>query len=224
MEKDLIKEQYKNKIKIIPDAINTKDAKEITDFIDKYQSDETKFRGNIGYAHKKGMGYRAVFPDNKAPNLFKEIESVLTKYSNFFIEQCKSFYKNKKIYFYGYSITRLEPGIQLRLHQDIHESVHGEPNKLAYSASLYLNDGYDGGNIVFLNDFKSDVDFPLYEEVLNGFMHHQKKHEMVLFQADLWHATDLLKGGTRDALIFWATTNKEHEFKGFDSDFVWNPL
>jgi hypothetical protein len=224
MEKDLIKKQYKNKIKIIPDAINTKDAKEITDFIDKYQSDKTKFNEKIGFAHKKGVGYRAIFPDRKAPNLFKEIEDVLTKYSNFFIEQCKNFYKNENIYFYGYSITRLEPGIQLRLHQDIHESKHGEIIKLSHSASLYLNDGYDGGDIVFLNDFKSNEDFPLYEDVLDGFVYDQKKHEMVIFPAELWHATDLLKNGTRDALIFWATSNKEHEFKGFDSDFVWNPL
>jgi predicted 2-oxoglutarate/Fe(II)-dependent dioxygenase YbiX len=113
----------------------------------------------------------------------------------------------------------LSKDIQLRIHQDEHNTF----SKLSYSAVMYLNDNYEGGEICFLKDFSSDFDFPLYEKEMNGLEYKPDKGDLVIFKSDTWHGGTKIENGNRYSIIFWSTEQEEYQFKGFDSDNVWSP-
>ena len=220
-----------NDVKIINNFLDEEDIVFLTKYIDKNYLDTEKFRQRTGIAFGKGLAFRAVFPDEKPASMFKELETVLNKYSYKFIEECKLFFPDQgDIFFQGFSVTRLSEDIQLRIHSDVH---YGLKDFLVYSGIFYLNDDYEGGEIAFLDNYDitekdyvphpvtgEKVLFPLYEDHLGGFVYKPKRGDLVIFPSLKYHGGKVISGGHRDSIILWATLNKSYEFEGFDSDRV----
>lgn len=206
-------------VHIVNNFITEKDADFFINYIDKNCDNELLFRKRIGVAHKKGLAFRAVFPDEKPPTRFKNIEKEITKYANLFINEIEKISLNKN-YFYGVSITRLSKDIQLRIHKDVHNTI----TSLSYSGVLYLNDNYLGGEIAFLDKFKPESIFPLYEKEMGGFCYKPKFGDLVIFPSDKWHGGTRVEDGYRYSIIFWSTENENYKFKGFDSEIVWDEV
>lgn len=205
-------------ISVVENFINEKDLRFFIEYIDNNCENPDLFVKRTGAAHKKGNAYRAIFPDAMPATLYKEIENKVLEYAEKFLKELEKITKNKN-YFYGISITKLSKDIQLRIHQDEHNTF----SKLSYSAVMYLNDNYEGGEICFLKDFSSDFDFPLYEKEMNGLEYKPDKGDLVIFKSDTWHGGTKIENGNRYSIIFWSTEQEEYQFKGFDSDNVWSP-
>jgi hypothetical protein len=206
-----------DKLKMIKDFISEEDAKFFINWIDENSSDKSKFRHRIGIAFNKGLAVRAVFPDEKPATLFKDIEGICMKYANKFMENQSSHLPSDETqYFYGFSLTKLSKDIQLRIHQD----AHGDFPSLSYSGVLYLNDDYEGGEAAFLEEFTSESSFPLYENSMGGVCIKPEANSLSLFPSGLWHGGKRITSGNKYAIIFWATSDKEKAFEGFDSDRI----
>lgn len=208
-----------NDITIINNFIPEKDAKFFIDYANSNCENENLFRKRVGVAYGKGLAYRAVFPDEKPAILYKEIEDKIIFYSNLFINEIKKI-TDVENFFYGVSITKLSEDIHFRIHKDVHNTL----TDLKYSGVLYLNDNYDGGEIVFLEDFTPTSNFPLYDKSMNGFCYKPTSGDMVIFPSNKWHGGTRISNGDRYSIIFWSTENEEYRFKGFDSDIVWNQV
>jgi hypothetical protein len=199
-------------VKIIKNFINDSDIKIYTDYIDKYKDTES-FRKNAGKLNGLGVAYRAAIPEEKSVLEHTEILPITKKYSELFIEECnKKFNDDRKLYFYGTSITRLSEEIQLRIHQDIHD----EGDHISYSGVIYLNRDYTGGDILFFNDFppQSRDDFTVYsEDMKDAFIYNQQAGDLVMFHPHVWHGSTKVSGGWRDAIVLWCTSDKDYECK-----------
>jgi hypothetical protein len=204
-------------LKLFNNFIEKEDIDFLIKWIDNNCNDQKKFRHRVGIAFDKGLAVRAIFPDEKPPSMFKDLKDVITKASNKFMEiQKEHMNDGKDHYFYGVSITKLSKDIQLRMHQD----VHNDFSTLSYSAVLYLNDNYEGGEACFLKDFVPFSDFPLYDDSMNGITFKPSAGDLSIFPSDLWHGGKRVVNGDRYSIIFWSTTEKEYEFAGFDSNKV----
>lgn len=217
-------------VKIVNNFISKEDIDVFTKYIDDNWQDENKFRHRVGLAFNKGLALRAVFPDEKPASLFKELEEIVSRNSEKFLNLSKELFSDEReVYFYGVSLTRLSKDIQIRIHTDIHNDF----TDLLYSGVIYLNDNYVGGEIAFLDDYtgreedarydhsKSEkIDFPLYEDSLGGLCYKPKSGDIVIFPANKFHGGKVVTEGTRDAIVFWSTLEKEYAFEGFDSDRI----
>lgn len=204
-------------LKVFNDFIEKKDIDFLIKWIDENAHDEQKFRHRVGVAFNKGLAVRAIFPDEKPPFLFKELEDVITRCSNKFMKiQNEHMNDGKNHYFYGVSITKLSKDVQLRVHQD----VHNDFSTLSYSGVLYLNDNYKDGEVSFLKNFVPFSNFPLYDDSMGGVLFKPKSGDFSIFPANLWHGGKKISDGDRYSIIFWSTTDKEYEFAGFDSHKV----
>lgn len=206
-----------NDIVIINNFISDHDIKFFIDYIDKNCKNENLFRKRIGVAYGKGVAYRAIFPDEKPATLYKEIENKISFYSDLFLKEIKKI-TNTKNYFYGVSITKLSEDIHFRIHKDVHNTL----TSLKYSGVLYLNDNYNGGEISFLEEFNPTSNFPLYDKSMGGFCYKPTSKDMVIFPSNKWHGGTKVSDGDRYSIIFWSTEDEKYQFKGFDSDVVWD--
>ena len=77
-------------IKLINNFISKEDSLFLIDWIDNNSHDDLKFKSRVGIAANKGWASRAIFPDQKPPSLFKDLEPIVNKYSQKFIETVKS--------------------------------------------------------------------------------------------------------------------------------------
>ena len=204
------------------DFIEKDDCDFLIKWIDNNFENENLFRKRIGVAHGEGAAYRAVFPDEKPATLFKDLEIWTDKYSEKFKKLVKENYEIENPFFYGVSITKLTEGIQLRIHKDIHNTY----SNLTYSCVAVLNDDYEGGEMVFVDneiDLVRDQEmqhFPLPKEWMDSLKVTPKSGGAVLFKADQLHGGEKITSGNRYAVIFWIVAEEENKFKGFDSDFV----
>lgn len=217
-------------VKIVNNFISNEDIKTFTKYIDDNWQNDILFRRRIGLALNKGVASRASFPDEKPATLFKDLEDIVSRNAENFISLAKDIFDyNGEIYFYGVSITRLTKDIQLRIHKDINDNF----TELLYSGVVYLNDDYEGGEIAFLDKYESREEdmkfdpsksemfhFPLYDDSLEGFSYKPKSGDMVIFPSNKLHGGKIVTEGTRDAIVFWSTTEKKYEFQGFDSDRI----
>lgn len=209
----------KNDVIILNDFISSKDSLFFIKYIDDNCENEKLFRKRTGVAYNKGLAYRAVFPDEKPPFLYKQLESEIYKYSKLFIDEVNKI-SDKENFFYGVSITRLSEDIHFRIHKDVHNTL----TSLSYSGVLYLNDDYDGGEISFLDEFYPTSSFPLYDKSMGGFCYKPKSGDMVIFPSDKWHGGTKVVGANRYSIIFWSTEDINYQFQGFDSEIVWDKV
>jgi hypothetical protein len=199
-------------VKIFSNFINEEDIKVYRDYIDKYK-DTDSFRMNPSKLNGLGSAYRAVFPEEKKVEQHKEILPITKKYSDMFIQKCKeSFGDDRDLYFYGTSITRLSSEVQLRIHKDIHDSG----DHISYSGVMYLNDDYEGGSILFLEEYPEYEQhvYTYYDESMSdAFIYNQKAGDLVIFHPHQLHGSTKVESGWRDAIVLWCTSNKESECK-----------
>jgi hypothetical protein len=204
-------------VKILNNFIDQTDIDFLINWIDINAHDENKFRHRVGLAFNKGLAVRAVFPDERPPNIFKDLEDVITRCADKFLQiQDEHLNDGKKHYFYGVSLTKLSKDIQLRIHQD----VHNDFSTLSYSGVLYLNDNYEGGEASFLKEFIPLSDFPLYDDSMGGICFKPKAGDFSIFPSDMWHGGKQVVHGDRYAIVFWSTTDEQYAFAGFNSDKV----
>lgn len=204
---------------IIDNFISKDDSKFLIDYIDKNSNDADRFRQNVGIAFDKGLATRAIFPDEKPPVLFKDLEWIIDKYSKKFMSLCESNFKiDHPNYFYGVSLSKLSEDVQLRIHRDIHNDF----SSLSYTSVVYLNDDYEGGEAAFLEDFVPVVEFPLYADHMGGLCFKPASGQASLFKSSQWHGGKKITKGNKYALILWATPDIEYQFEGFSSTRVLN--
>jgi len=212
-------------IKIFNNFIEKEDCEFIINWIDKNADDKLRFKHRVGVAKNKGLAVRAIFPDERPPSLYKDIEKFIYKYSDKFINYVKENYDiDEDLYFYGVSITRLSEDIQLRIHKDIHNSF----SSLTWSCVIYLNDDYEDGEVVFVKELDKDIftpsefepDFYLYKDNSGGFIYKPKALDAIIFPADQWHGGRPITKGNKYSIILWLVKEKEYSFEGFQSDRV----
>ena len=63
-------------IKIFSNTITKEDVDVISKFIDKHKMNKSMFKKKIGVAHKRGIAYRATFPDQRSSKLLIHIKRV----------------------------------------------------------------------------------------------------------------------------------------------------
>lgn len=197
-------------IKIFPNYVSEEDIQTLKSWIeDNYQNEEL-FRPQLGAAHGYGYAYRSVVPLEKDEELYpSNILDIMFGYGKGFLEEVRKHFKHDgELYLEGFSFTRLEEGIQLRLHIDKHGM---SPTK--YSGMLYLNDDFEDGEIVFVDEHTPITDFDLYTDGSPGIVHSPSPGEMVIFRSRQWHASRKVRGNPRYAIVIWATTSKRFAFR-----------
>ena len=196
-------------IKVIPNFVSPEDIQKLISYIDKNCENGDLFRKNIGVAHSEGLAYRSIFPAEKDyKNHAPEIVDMLIRYTKLFIEEARSYYKYVgPLYIENISITKLTDGIQLRIHRDKHNAIPP-----IYSGMLYLNNDFEGGEVVFLDSHTPKTDFDIYTDDMGGLVHRPSPGELVIFESKTWHGSRKVSKSTRYAIALWATTDKEHSF------------
>ena len=200
-------------IKVIPNTVSKEDIQTLIAYIDDNCENPDIFRKQSGIAHKEGLAYRSIFPMEKDPDIYdKKVLDILAKYSKIFIDEAKRHYEyDKPLYMEAVSLTKLTPGIQLRIHRDIHNLT-----PTVFSGMLYLNDDFEGGEIVFLDEYTRESGFDLYKEDGTGLIHPPAAGELVIFKASQFHGSRKVQGKTRYAIALWSTSSRMLSFKGFD--------
>jgi len=193
-------------LQITPNFISPEDSQTFSNYItkNKYSS---RFDTHTGLAHGRGEATRAIIPEKSDPKLHYELKEIIDKYANLFMDKVSNLYSDES-YFYGLSITRLTPGVQLRIHQDIHTS----DANLNHSAVMYLNDDWEGGEITFLDEFTPVSRFDIYTDDMNGYVYKPSAGDLYLFPANAWHGGREITAGQRDAIVLWSTSSKDNEF------------
>ncbi len=197
-------------IKIFPNFVSEEDIQTLKSWIeDNYQNEEL-FRPQLGAAHGYGYAYRSVVPLERKESLYPpHILNIMFGYAKVFLKEVKDHFKyDKELYLEGFSFTRLEEGIQLRLHVDKHGMT-----PTMFSGMLYLNDDFEDGEIVFVDEHTPIGDFDLYEDGSPGLVHSPAPGEMVIFRSRQWHASRKVRGNPRYAIVIWATPSKTFAFK-----------
>jgi hypothetical protein len=201
-------------IKVIPNTVSKEDIQTLISYIEDNCENPDIFRKQPGVAHEEGLAYRSIFPMEKNPDIYdKKVLDILAKYAKVFIDEAKRYYEyDKPLYLEGISLTKLTPGIQLRIHKDIHGLT-----PTVFSGMLYLNDDFEDGEIVFLDEHIKETDFDLYKEDGSGLIHPPASGELVIFKASQFHGSRKVQGKARYAIALWSTSSKKLSFKGFDS-------
>lgn len=197
-------------IKVIPNFVSPEDVQTLISYIDQNCEDPNIFRKQTGRAHNEGLAYRSIFPIEKSHTVHDpKILSMLVDYANKFIQEAKKHYDyDGDVYIEGISLTKLTDGIQLRIHKD----KHGIYPSL-YSGMLYLNDDFEGGEIVFLDEYTPKTDFDIYTSDMGGLVHSPSPGELVIFQGGTWHGSNKVSTSPRYAIALWSITEKDFSFK-----------
>jgi hypothetical protein len=193
-------------IKIINNFISDSEAREWVDYIDKHCEDPKIFTKHIGQAYDRGDVYRSNVPNDFAPSvhpkpLMEKLYDYARRAETVFREYYK--YNGKPLYIEGISLTKLTPGLQLRMHKDQH-GIH----PTVCSSVLYLNDDFEGGKIAYLSEFERKSNFDLYTEDLGGFVYDPVPGDITIFPSQTWHGTTEVTSGSRYAIVIWHTTAK----------------
>ncbi len=196
-------------IKVIPNFVSPEDVQTLVAYIDDNCENEELFRKNIGIASNEGFAYRSIFPMEKDYKKHTpEIVDMLISYTNLFMKEAKNHYGYEgDLYVENIALTKLTEGIQLRIHKDKHA-----PTPPLYSGMLYLNDDFEGGEVVFLDAYTPSTDFDIYIADMGGLVHRPSPGELVIFESGTWHGSTKVSKASRYAIALWATTDKLYAF------------
>jgi hypothetical protein len=181
----------KLKIKLISNFIEKEHCDILVEYINKNYLDKSKF-----YIPKKAIEnnrfkYTAGIPETHSFEDHKEIASILRLYSDKFISECNSFFKDEEELYLGQQwLTMLGAGTKLPPHYDDHSGVE----HLFRSGVVYLNDDFDGGFLRF-----PDLNLTISTE----------KYSLVLFESHTLHEITQIIDGIRMTMPIWATNIKE---------------
>jgi hypothetical protein len=196
-------------IKVVPNFVSPEDIQSLVAYIDANCENEDLFRKNVGIANNEGFAYRSIFPMEKEYKKHDpEIVDMLIGYTNLFMEEAKKHYKYEgDLYIENIALTKLTDGVQLRMHQDIHTATPP-----LYSGMLYLNNDFQGGEVVFLDEYNPQTNFDVYTDDMDGLVHSPSPRELVMFESKTWHGSRKVSKSSRYAIALWATPDKQYSF------------
>lgn len=179
-----------SKIKIIENFISEEDANLFIDYINLNYLDEKKFTIGKRALSLGNFRYQANIPESHSLDDHKEMRTLINKYSDKFLNECKSFFKDEfDLYMAAFWMTRFEKNTKLPPHHDNHQDAE----HLLRSGVIYLNDDYDGGFLKFAQ---------------HSFTYSPKKFSLVLFDSEYVHEITNILSGIRMTVPLWATKDK----------------
>lgn len=181
-----------NKIKIIEDFIEEKDADAFFSYINDNKLNTEKFPLTRGKRDFNRDSYQANIPETVNLSMHEEIKDLMIKYSEKVLNEFKLFFADEELYTSAFWMTSLGKDVRLPWHVDNH--VNAE--HLYRSAIIYLNDDYDGGFLQIENP---------------NFTYKPKKYSLIIFPSTYSHRITKIKSGNRVALPIWASTEKEYD-------------
>ena len=192
-------------IKIINSFITNEEAQIWVDYIESHCEDPNIFTKKVGLAYDRGYAYRSEFPRNFKPEVHpKPLLDKLFDYAHKAEAVAREYYEyTKPLYIEAISLTKLTPGLQLRIHQDRHGLAPTQ-----FSSVLYLNNEFEGGKIAYLQEYKPKTKFDLYTEDMGGFLYDPVPGDITIFPSHIWHGTTEVTSGNRYAIIIWHTGAK----------------
>ena len=146
-----------DKVIVVPNFFDQQDAYDLIRYMDKLKQDEM--------LHNRGEG-RIGLTDSEDPVLIRFVN----KYQSKVIDYFKDGFETRS----GYAITIYYDGVGMNMHSD------GQPFP-EMGALFYLNDDYEGGELVVEPDFK----------------YKPKALDMVYMPSDPMHGVLPVKNGTR---------------------------
>jgi predicted 2-oxoglutarate/Fe(II)-dependent dioxygenase YbiX len=196
-------------IKVVPNFVSAEDVQTLIAYIDANCENEDLFRKNVGIANNEGFAYRSIFPMEKDYRKHDpEIVDMLIRYTNLFMEEAKKHYEYEgDLYIENIAFTKLTEGVQLRIHQDTHALTPP-----LYSGMLYLNNDFEGGEVVFLDSYTPETNFDVYTDDMVGLPHRPSPGELVIFESKTWHGSTKVSKSARYAIALWSTPDKLYSF------------
>lgn len=136
-----------DKPKIIHNFISEQDISNVINYIDLNIEAFNKEEDVKNYTQR--FGKDRAYPDSRHLEEFDhDIKSLITKYSDLFVKECKSAFNDEKIYPSEFWFNKRLPKTPGRLHTDVDDGLNSQLN---YSGVIYLNTLEDSGHLRFPN-------------------------------------------------------------------------
>ena len=176
-------------IKIIENFVDPEDAARLINYIETNKHDTSKFIYGEYLKTEESQQAQSQLPESFSIKDHSEVKDLYVKYAKKFIEECKLFFDNTEgIGLYAQWLTMYGIGNELPRHVDNHYGAE----EINFSAVIYLNDDFTGGELL-LEDF--------------GYLHKPKALSIIIFHPTYWHEIKPILSGKRYAMPIWGTLN-----------------
>jgi len=176
-------------IKIIKNFVDKEDADRLIKYIETNKLNKDKFIYTEYLKTVESQQAQSQIPEQFSINDHPEVKDIYIKYAKRFIEECKVFFDNTEgIGLYAQWLTMYGSGNELPRHRDNHFGAE----EINFSAVIYLNDDFTGGELL-LEDF--------------GYLHKPEALSMIIFHPTYWHEIKPILSGKRYAMPIWGTLN-----------------
>lgn len=171
-------------IKVIDNFISEEDSQAVRKYILDNENDKSRFDHAVVPGKYR---IRSHVPEIHSLESHAEILPVIKKYGQKFVEATKDLFNDDQdLFVTSFFFTKMGETTKLGKHRDNHDG--GE--HLFYSAVIYLNDDYEGGEIKF-----SDFDFT----------YKPKANSIIIFRSSFVHYVEPVVSGIRQAIPIWIT-------------------
>ena len=176
-------------IKIIENFVDPEDAARLINYIETNKHDTSKFIYGEYLKTEESQQAQSQLPESFSIKDHSEVKDLYVKYAKKFIEECKLFFDNTEgIGLYAQWLTMYGIGNELPRHVDNHYGAE----EINFSAVIYLNDDFTGGELL-LEDF--------------DYFHKPKALSIIIFHPTYWHEIKPILTGKRYAMPIWGTLN-----------------
>lgn len=180
-------------IKIIENFVDQEDASLLIDYIETNKLNKDKFVYTEYLRTNESQQAQSQVPEKFSINDHLEVKPIYIKYAKKFIEECKDFFDNTEgIGLYAQWLTMYGIGNELPSHVDNHYTAE----EIHFSAVIYLNDEFTGGEL-FFKDFE--------------YLHKPKALSLIIFHPTYWHEIKPILTGKRYAMPIWGTLNDKYK-------------
>ena len=141
-------------IKIIKNFVDKEDADRLIKYIETNKLNKDKFIYTEYLKTVESQQAQSQIPEQFSINDHPEVKDIYIKYAKRFIEECKVFFDNTEgIGLYAQWLTMYGIGNELPRHRDNHFGAE----EINFSAVIYLNDDFTGGETEFPHHNKKIV-------------------------------------------------------------------
>lgn len=180
-------------IKIIENFVDQEDAERLINYIETNKYDTSKFIYGEYLKTEDSQYAQSGIPEDFSIDNHLEVKDIYVKYAKKFIEESKKFFKNsEEIGLYAQWLTMYGVGNELPGHVDNHYGAE----EINFSAVIYLNDDFTGGELL-LTDFE--------------YLHKPKALSIIIFHPTYWHEIRPILSGKRYAMPIWGTLNDKYK-------------
>ena len=180
-------------IKIIQDFVDQEDADSLIEYIETNKLNKDKFEYTEYLKTEESQQAQSQVPERFSIKDHAEVKDIYIKYAKKFIKESKIFFDNaENIGLYAQWLTMYGIGNELPRHRDNHEGAE----EIDFSAVIYLNDNFTGGELL-LEDF--------------SYLHKPKALSIIIFHPTYWHEIKPILSGKRYAMPIWGTLNDKHK-------------